>query len=370
MKKFKKLVALGLAITTISALASCSKTSNGTGDASNAGDNVKTTKVSLLIPGTLGDKSYFDNANKGLNDAKAKYGDQLQINVQELGLNAADYEPALLDSIDDGSDLIITLGWQMQAPVEKVGSENPDAKFLIIDTPLSFDNYDLTNANATIFNAAEGSYLAGAYSAMVSETGTIGFLGGMDDVGIHEFTVGYIEGAKAINPDIKVLTSWVGSYNDAATAKTMAISQYDQGADIGFNVAGGSGLGQIQAAAEKDKWAIGVDADQYKIFYDEQPELAEHIATSMIKAIDVAVLGAIDDYINGDFVGGSVSTIGLDDKAVYLVKNDLYSSLLNEEQLAKIEELEAGIISGSILVSSAFDMDPEDIQETINSVKP
>ncbi len=369
MKKFKKLVVMTLAMSTVLSLTSCGAkeaitTTEGTGE------EVRTASVSLLIPGTLGDKSYFDSANKGIEDAKEKYGENIEVNVLELGLNASDYEPAMLDVIDDGADLVIAVGWQMQGPVEAVASENPKTNFLIIDTPLSFDKYELSNSNATIFNAAEGSYLAGAYSAMVSETGIIGFLGGMDDVSIHEFAVGYIEGAKAINPDIKVLSSWVGSYEDAATAKTMALSQYDQGADIGFNVAGGSGLGQIQAAAEKNKWAIGVDADQYEIFSADQPELADHIATSLVKAIDVAVLEAIDSYYEGTFSGGTSTTLSLAEGAVYLVKNDLYKSLLSEEELAKMEELEAKIISGEIVVPYSFDMTPEAIQETINSVKP
>ncbi len=371
MKKFKKLVAATLAMTTVLSLASCGGSDTATtGDAGAAGTEVEKAQVALVIPGTLGDKSYFDSANRGMEAAKEKYGENIEISVQELGLNASDYEPALLDAIDDGVDLVIAVGWQMQAPVETVASENPDVNFLIIDTPLQFDKYDLSNSNSTIFNAAEGSYLAGAYSAMVSQSGTIGFLGGMDDVSIHEFAVGYIEGAKSINPDVKVLTSWVGSYADAATAKTMALSQYDQGADIGFNVAGGSGLGQIQAAAEKDKWAIGVDADQYEIFSADQPELAEHIPTSMVKAIDVAVLGAIDSYYEGTFPGGTSTVLGLADGAVYLVKNDMYKSLLTEEQLATMDELEAKIISGEIKVSSAFDMTADEIQATINSVKP
>ncbi len=374
MKRFNKLVALTLAATTTLALAGCSdsgsadpQSGDGAEDSTASGEPVT---VSLLIPGTLGDKSYFDSANKGMQDAKAKYGDQININVQELGTNSADYEPAILDAVEDGSNLVIAISWEMQEPLQNVASQYPDTNFMIIDTALDFDNNDISNSLSTIFDASEGSYLAGAYAAMVSETGIIGFLGGMDDVGIHEFAVGYIEGAKAINPDIKVLTSWVGSYNDAATAKTMALSQYDQGADIGFNVAGGSGLGQMQAAVEKDKWAIGVDADQYEIFKDEQPDLAAHIATSMVKAIDVAVLEAIDSYIDGTFAGGTTSVLGLESGAIYLVKNDQYKSLLTEEEMAKIDELEAQVASGEIDVPYAFDMTAEEIQATINSVKP
>ncbi len=363
MKNFKKFVALTLVAVTTLSLGSCGE--EGEGSATE-----EVTKVTMLIPGELGDKSYFDSAERGIRNAEKKYDGKMDVSIQELGTNVADYEPAILDAIDTDADLIVTLSWNMQGAIEKIAPDYQDINFLIIDTPLNFEELELSNTNATVFLPSEGSYLAGAFAAMVSETGNIGFLGGFDDVGIHEFLVGYIEGAQSINPDINVLTSWVGSYSDAATAKTMALSQYGQGVDIGFNVAGGSGLGQIQAAAETDNWAIGVDSDQYAILVDDQPELAEHIPTSMIKGIDVAIEQVIDLYFNDEFPAGELNYLGIKEGGVYLVQNDLYNEVLSDEQKEKINELEDKIASGEIEVSNAFEMKPEAIQDLINSVKP
>ncbi len=333
-------------------------------------DSRDVTKVSLIIPGQLGDKSFFDSAARGLRRSESKYGDKIDVSIQEVGRDSVNFEPAVLDALDDGADLIVTITWGMKDVIHSIAPQYPDKKFLIIDTDLDFDKYNLDNTNAALFLPREGSYLAGAFAALVSDTGIIGFLGGMDDVGIHEFLVGYIEGALSINPDIKVLVNWVGAYNDAATGKTMALSQYAEGADIGFNVAGGSGLGQIQAAAEMDRWAIGVDSDQYAILVDSQPELAEHIATSMVKAIDVVIENSIDDFFAGEFKAGEINRIGLKDNGVYLVQDDRYHSLLSEDEKIILDSLKNQISEGSISVSNAFDMTPQEVKSLINSVKP
>ncbi len=328
------------------------------------------TKISLIIPGQLGDKSFFDSAARGIRAVEAKYGEAVEVSIQEVGRDSANFEPSVLDALDDGADLLVTITWGMKDVIHSVAPQYPDKNFLIIDTDLDFESYNLDNTNAALFLPREGSYLAGAFAALVSDTGIIGFLGGMDDVGIHEFLVGYIEGAVEVNPDIRVLVNWVGAYNDAATGKTMALSQYAEGADIGFNVAGGSGLGQIQAAAETGHWAIGVDSDQYAILVDSQPNLANHVATSMVKAIDIVIEKSIDDFFAGKFKTGEIDKIGLKDQGVYLVQDDRYNSLLTDLDKALLQELEDRIISGDLAVSNAFSMDPQEVKELINSVKP
>ncbi len=365
MKKLKKFLSIAVISTIAISFAGCGESSekdNNTND--------EQVKISLFIPGQLGSISYFDNADKGMKDAKEKYGDKVDINVYELGENLSDYEPALFDAIDDETDLILTIGWQMKEAIEKVAPQAKDTKFFAIDTTLEFDTYDLENTNSTIFKASEGAFLTGAFASLVSETGTIGFLGGMDDAEIHEFAVAYIEGARYINDDIKVFTSWVGDYADAATGKTMSLSQYNQGADIAFAAAGGSGMGQIQAADETDNWAIGVDEDQYSALKEVSPALADNVATSMVKAIDVAVLSAIDDYMEGNFQGGSTTILGLESMAIYLVENDIYYNLLEEEEQEKLKEISNGIINGDIKVPYSYDMSSEEIRNIINSVNP
>lgn len=330
-------------------------------------EETEKTRMILIIPGTLGDKSYMDAAGVGAERIEELYGDQVEVTVREIGRDETNFAPALYDAADEGYDLIFTITWGMQQYLEEVAPLYPDQKFFVIDTALNFADYDLDNSVAAVFKPEEGSYLAGAVAAMVSETGTIGFLGGMDITGINDFLVGYIEGAKSVNPDIKVAISYIGNFNDAAKGKEMALAQYNNGVDIGYNVAGGAGLGQIDAAVETGKLAIGVDSDQFALFDGVSQEKADVIVTSMIKAIDVAMVQAVEKYLDGEWPGGTVEYLGI--PAVGLIKNAMYESHLTTEQRATIDQLEADIVSGAILVGSAVGMTTEELTELRDSVK-
>jgi basic membrane protein A len=335
--------------------------------ACNPGTETEKTRMILIIPGTLGDKSYLDAAGVGAEKIEEQYGDEIEVTVREIGRDETNFLPALYDAADEGYDLIFTITWGMQQYLEEVAPQYPDQKFLVIDTGLNFDEYDLDNSYAAVFKPEEGSYLAGAVAAMVSETGTIGFLGGMDITGINDFLVGYIEGAQSVNPDIKVAISYIGNFNDSAKGKEMALAQYNNGVDIGYNVAGGAGLGQIDAAVEAGKLAIGVDSDQFALFDGVDQDKADVIVTSMIKAIDVVMLQAIELYLNDSWPGGTVEYLGI--PAVGLIKNDMYKSHLTAEEQATIDQLEADIISGAIEVGSAVGMTTEELTELRDSVK-
>ena len=330
-------------------------------------DTTEKIRMILIIPGTLGDKSYMDAAGVGAEKIEEQYGDEIEVTVREIGRDETNFAPALYDAADEGYDLIFTITWGMQQYLEEVAPQYPDQKFMVIDTGLNFDEYDLANSYAAVFKPEEGSYLAGAVAAMVTETGTIGFLGGMDITGINDFLVGYIEGARSVNPDIKVAISYIGNFNDAALGKEMALAQYNNGVDIGYNVAGGAGLGQIDAAVEAGKLAIGVDSDQFALFDGTSQEKADVIVTSMIKAIDVVMLQAIELYLNDEWPGGTVEYLGV--PAVGLIKNDMYTSHLTTAQQAIIDQLEADIVSGAIVVGAAIGMSTEDLTALRDSVK-
>jgi len=353
----KKLLLVLLAVALTFSLAACNK-------------EVETekTRMILIIPGTLGDKSYLDAAGVGAEKIEEQYGDQIEVTVREIGRDETNFLPSLYDAADEGYDLIFTITWGMQQYIEEVAPQYPDQKFLVIDTGLNFDDYDLGNSYAAVFKPQEGSYLAGAVAAMVSETGTIGFLGGMDITGINDFLVGYIEGAQSVNPDIKVAISYIGNFNDSAKGKEMALAQYNNGVDIGYNVAGGAGLGQIDAAVEAGKLAIGVDSDQFALFDGVDQDKADVIVTSMIKAIDVVMLEAVQKYLDGEWPGGQVEYLGI--PAVGLIKNAMYESHLTTAQQAIIDQLEADIISGTITVGSAVGMTTEELTTLRDSVKP
>ncbi len=333
-------------------------------------------KAVLLVSGTLGDKSFFDSANEGMKVIEKDLG--WETKVIEMGTDPSKWEPTLTDVSGEDYDLIICGTFQMQEKIEEVAPKFPDKKYIVFDVSVDYDKADYSNVYSILYSQNEGSYLAGALAAMVTtsdmpkanEEKIIGFLGGMNIPVINDFLVGYIEGAKSVEPDIKVAVSYVEDFANPAKAKEMCLAQYDMGADIGFNVAGGSGLGQLDAAKEKDCYAIGVDSDQAMLFKESDPEKAELILTSMLKRIDNSLVRAVQLYEEGKLEFGKVEVLGLADDAVGLAKNEFYEKNVPQEMRDKIDEIAEKIKSGEVTVSSAFEMDDAAMEELRSSVRP
>jgi basic membrane protein A len=203
---------------------------------------------------------------------------------------------------------------------------------------------------------------------LANEENIIGFLGGMDIPGINDFLVGYIEGAQYVDPEIQMFISYAGNFTDPALGKELTLIQYNSGADVSFNVAGGTGLGLLDAAYETDKYAIGVDSDQAMLFADSEPEKAEHIVTSAVKYIDQAILRAVEKHQEGTLPYGTHETLGVAEGGVGLAKNSYYQELLTEEIKNELDSIEQLLIDGEITVSSAFGMSSEEINEIRDSV--
>jgi basic membrane protein A len=228
------------------------------------------------------------------------------------------------------------------------------------------------------YSQNEASFLAGALGAMVTTSTmplankqkVIGFLGGMDIPVINDFLVGYIEGARYIDPAVKVAISYIGSFDDSAKGKEMALAQYSLGADIGYNVAGQAGLGQLDAAKDVKRYAIGVDSDQAAIFATSDPGKAKLITTSVLKRVDNSILRAIQMHVKGTAPYGQKETLGFADMCVGLAKNDIYNELVPAEIKAKLEEIEKKIVAKEIKVGTAFGMSDKDKDKLRNSVKP
>jgi len=333
-------------------------------------------KVALLINGTLGDKSFFDSAARGIKMAKEKLG--IKATVIEMGYDQSAWRPTLEDIADQDYDVIIVGTWQMQEILEDVAPMYPEKKFIIFDTTVDYSKGDLDNVYSILYKQNEGSFLAGALAAMITTSGmektnpqpVIGFLGGMDIPVINDFLVGYIEGAKYINPDIKVIISYAGAWNDPAKGKELVLAQYRQGADISFNVAGETGIGLLEAAKEMDRWAIGVDSDQALIVEEKDPEMAWHIVTSMMKNVDLSIYRALKLTIEGKCPFGKAEALGIAEKGVGIANNKYYEKLVPKKFRDKIKEIEKLILEGKIKVDTAFGMPREKLDEIRNSVRP
>ncbi len=325
-------------------------------------------RVGLMIPGNLGDKSFFDAAFNSIEPIKEQLG--VTVEYVECGTDTSKFYPALVDMCEADYDLILTISSNNDDALVQVAEEYPDQKFINLD-----DEMAEPPANVYIMGTKnnEMSYLAGAAGALkAAELGesTIGFVGGMDIPGINEFLVGYIEGAQAINPDIKVATSYVGSFTDTAKAKENALLLYNSGLSVIFAAAGQSGLGVIDAAVEQGKFVIGVDSDQAVALKDSQPDMANVIITSAIKNISDNAVKAVDRAMKDEIPYGTREVFGIAEGAVGIAENEFYEKLLSEEDRAKVEELKQQVIAGEVEMTPTAGITTEKINEIRDAVRP
>ena len=325
----------------------------------------------LLIAGTLGDKSFFDAANAGMKLAEEKLG--AQIKVIEMGTDKTKYEPTFRDICAQDWDLIISGSPDMTEIFNQYCEESPDKTFI---------NYDASNdtvaANlySVAYAANELSYLSGAVAALcttaeiegMNKEAKIGFIGGMDIPGINDFLVGYIQGAKDVNPDIKVAISYAQDFGNPGKGKELAINQYDAGVDIIFGVAGGTGLGVLDAASEKKLYAVGVDSDQALLFKDTDAGKAARIITSAVKRIDQVVFHAIEHYGQGTLPVGKYEVLSFQADGIGITRNEYYEQIVPADVKAKIDEIEGKLVSGQIKVPTAIGMSPEELNQMRDSV--
>ena len=313
--------------TTTAAAAEPTTTAGGETTTSAAGDTTTTAAVApdgtgrtvgmAFDVGGRGDLSFNDLAASAWDNALTEYG----VTGEELAPEAGgeNREENLRLLAESGMELIIANGFAFAQNVWRVGTEFPDTLFAITDDCPQDDTFtvvDMPNVRCLLFSEEQGSFLMGVAAALKSTTGTVGFIGGVETPLILKFQAGFEAGAAAANPDITILPAvyltqvpdFTG-FNDPVKGKEAALALYGQGADVVFHAAGGSGLGLFEAAVEQSTddsflWAIGVDSDQYEAVAD--PALQEHILTSMLKRVDVAVDKAIVDFLNDEFTPGPV----------------------------------------------------------------
>ena len=300
-------------------------------------------KVGLVLDrGGKDDKSFNSSAYQGAIRAKEKLGVFVKY-VEAADDNA--FEPMLRAFAQRDFDLIIGIGFAQKEAIKKVAAQFPKKHFAIIDAQV-----DGPNVRSLMFEEHEGAFLVGAIAAMTSKTGKIGFVGGMDIPLIRRFHMAYEAGAKKINPQITILANYVGitseAWNNPPKGKELAVAQYDSGADIVFAAAGASGLGVFDAAEEKRKFAIGVDANQDWT----KPGL---ILTSMLKRVDQAVYTTIEESKSGAFAGG-VKRFGLANKGIDYSVDQYNEKILTEAVRKRADELKADIIAGKIDVPDYY----------------
>lgn len=329
----------------------------GGGERDGGGDKLK---VVLYVNGTLGDKSFFDSAARGVEMAI----EELDIHgkVVEGAYDPARWEPDIAQLCEGDWDIIIAGTWQLQEFLEKYAPLHPDKHFFTYDTSVDYSKPGLEKVYSILYSQNEGSFLMGVLAAHVTtatlslsnEAPVIGFLGGMDIPVINDFKVGFEEGAAYVDPSVRVLVSYAGAFSDPAKGKELTLAMYDQGADITFNVAGETGLGGIDAARERAQYTIGVDSDQYAYFEESDLEKASYIVTSMMKNVDLSIFRGIEMHLEGTLPYGSAEVLGLKDGGIGFVQNDNYKKHVSSEIRDAVLEVEEKIINGEITVGTAF----------------
>lgn len=350
---------------------------SSTGTDNNKGDE-KPLKVVLLINSVLGDKSYLDSAAHGIKLMNDELGGKVETKIIEMGIDNSKWEPTIMDVSEEDWDVIITGQFSMKEYVEKAAAEYPDKKYIIFDSSVNYEGGKFPNVYSVEFKTNEASFLAGSLAARLTtskientnDENLIGFVGGQDIPLINDFLIGYIQGAKHADENIKVSTTYVGSFRDSAKGKEMSLAQFNSGVDISFNCAGQAGLGLLDAAKMEKRYAIGVDADQAMMFADSDPEKAASIPTSVLKNLDQALLRAVKKHLDGTLSYGKTEILGLKEGAVGLAENEYYEKAVPEEIRKEISELKGKIESGELVVDSAIGMDAAKVAEIINSVKP
>ena len=299
--------------------------------------------------GGQGDHSFNDAAAAGMKQAAADLGATCTEGEAQVGEPESAREDRLRQMADAGYSPIIGIGFSYSDAVNAVAPDYPDLSFAVVD---GFDPDKTPNANAAYldFAANQGSFLVGAAAALTTKSDHIGFVGGVHVDLIRNFEVGYVAGAKAANPAVKVDVKYIeesdlSGFKDPAGGKAAATAMYDAGADVVFQVAGASGSGIFDAAVEAGdgKWAIGVDGDQYG---SASPDQKPHILTSMIKHVDTATIDMIKSVADAKPLT-SYQTYDLAKNGVgYATSGDF----LSKDVQAKINGYAAKIKDGSIKV--------------------
>lgn len=288
--------------------------------------------------GGKNDKSFNESAYTGAERFKAETG----IEYKDFEIqNDAQREQSARRFARDGHNPIVVIGFSWAAALEKVAAEFPDTQFGIVDMVV-----DKPNVRSILFTEHEGSYLVGVMAAKASQTGKVGFVGGMDIPLIRKFACGYVQGVKSVNPNAEVFQNMTGTtgaaWNDPVKGAELAKSQFDRGADVVYHAAGGTGIGVLQAAADAGKLGIGVDSNQNGMHPGK-------VLTSMLKRVDNAVYNAFMDVKNDNWSTG-FNVLDLKAGGVGYAMDDNNKSLVDGDMQAAVEAASDAIKSGSVKV--------------------
>ena len=333
--------------------------SSGSSAAADSGESKG--KIAYIV-GALGDKSFSDSGEAGMQILKSEGWEEKTFELGDAS-KADKYEDGILDAIDQGYQYILGSSTYMEI-MAKLAEEYPDVKFVGFDENWSDDQLP-DNMTCIFYAQNEGSYLVGMLAAGMTKTGTVAVDVGVENPVINDFVTGFVNGVMDYNTahgtSVKVVKAAVDSWTDPAKMKEIVLDQArNNNADIFYQVSGGSGDGLFEACTElNDVWSIGVDSDQYAMYKDgENPEKADVILTSMLKEVGNSLVSIMHSIENGDdSMWGHTTHLGLAQDSVGIVDNDFYEANTPEDLRNEISEAADKIKSGELTVKSYFDFE-------------
>ena len=329
-------------------------------------------KALYLVNGNLGDKGFYDSAASGFYTLRDEDG--ATIKIVEMGRNEASYEGYYLDASEQDWDVIVSGTWSVKELAEDVARQFPEKDYIFFD-----GTTDVENLMGVAYRSNETAFMAGALAALMLDSGdakidgserTLGFIGSMDVVNINDFLIGYIDGIKYIDPSIRVLTSYVGSFEDVPKCMEMTTQLYNQGAQIVYAPASQSILGAVTASSNKDKYLIACDTDIWSAMVETDANLVRNVLSSSLKKVGESLVVAMRGLQDGSMKTTENYTLGLKSGSVGLADNDNYRKLVSGTIRTQLDELAVKVGDGAIPVREAFGMTTEQVAEIRDSMKP
>ena len=301
----------------------------------------------MVASGSLGDSGIFDSGNEGLQKAAADYG--VTVKVLEGKDDPSLYYDLLKTAASEYDVVFVNPGYQFGNELGELAPEYPDTKFVFAD---GVSDIEAPNILSVQYKENEGSYSAGVMAAMmttrtdidgINEDKVLGLVGALDIPVINNFAAGFKQGVASVDPEVEVKVLYVGDFNDPAKGKELALSLYEQGADIVYAVAANSGSGVYDAACENGMYAIGVDTNKDGV-------CPGHIMGSMLKRVGVSFYDIVDRAVSGDLEGGIAYRYGVAEEGVGMTYSDLMLQIVPEDVVAAMREADQKITNGEITV--------------------
>lgn len=371
----KKFLSLLLAVLMVFTLVGCNNNGGG-----NSGNNTpeptettdltgKPLRILQFVSQSIGNLSCEDLVYEGIQDFCGRTGST----VETFELNGDDSRVAaqLTELCSSGKyDVVVSGYWNMEEYLEQAALDFPNIKFLVFDCTINFDEFPELKNNVSSYLCKQNTlaFAAGALGALITESGLglanedkkIGFVGGGRITAIDDFLIGYIQGAHYVDPEVEVLYSYVGNWEDTGLANELATDQYNQGADVSFGVCAPASFGVCEAAYNAKRYAFGVDTDHSGQLKASHPEQAEYTVSSAVKQFGYAIRDALDTVYDGTIVWGQNNSFDFDSGYLEMLETDMFNTQIKEgmpEVYAAYQEIVAKLLKGEIEVGTAVGAD-------------